>query len=72
MNVSPPLLLRHILVSCVSMCETYGVLQDNTEHPPRAWLMSGAFVTVPAGQMKRYESAGRLENSSGYRQFCQH
>lgn len=56
---------------CVCMCETYGVLQHNTEHPTHAWLMSETIVTVPAGQMKRYESAGRLGSSSGYRQFCQ-
>lgn len=54
----------------VCMCETYGSLQDNTEHPIHAWLMSGAIVAVPAGQMKRFESAGRLGSSSGYRQFC--
>ena len=54
------------------MCENYGVLQGNTEQSTHAWLMSEASVTVPEGKMKRYESAGRLESSSGYRQFCQH
>lgn len=49
---------------CVCMCETYGVLHDNTKHPTHAWLMSGAIVTVPAGQMKRYESSGKLGSSA--------
>lgn len=48
---------------CVCTCETCGVLQDNTEHPAHAWLMSGAIVAVPAGQMKRHESTGRLRGA---------
>ena len=36
---------------------------------PCVWLMSGAIVAVPTGQMKRYEGAGRLWSSSGHWQL---
>lgn len=69
MNAVP----RHTLhqpqfVSLWSACvcvTSLGVLQDNTEHLLRAWVMSGAIVAVPEGPMKRHERSqgSRLQTS---------
>lgn len=59
------------LVVSACICDTFEILQDNTEHLLHAWLMSGAIVAVPVGPMKRHERSqgSRLQTSLSVSQW---